>query len=310
MNNTDEKQVQYQHDLLHLCLDLVQKGSYSDLKKILLKNEFLVHYKFPKYNNTTLLHFAAIAGDESIVELLLDISKNVDIDIRNDESWTPLHYSSMNNHCEIVKLLINRGASVNFLLMNGWSSLHLAVCSYTSSINTVKLLIENGNANINVLNHYSQTPLDVLLRSGPSKNTTKDQITRLLLDCGAILNVDINPKHKHENYFMILNIITSYHSTHSTFINKYIEYLPWRKQLLNEFYPNIPNSLIPKCGWSKAKEVTKKYYVNEIFFNLHLHIANEYAKKDSSSNRMYMAGANNKTFTILTILKYYIPQYI
>ena len=40
--------------------------------------------------------------------------------------------------------------------------------------------------------------------------------------------------------------------------------------------------------------------------------ANEYAKKDSyiSSNRMYMAGANNKTCTILTILKYYIPKYI
>ena len=65
--NTDEKQIQYQHDLLHLCLDLVQKGCYSDLKNILLKNEFLVHYKFPKYNYTTLLHFATIDVDESIV---------------------------------------------------------------------------------------------------------------------------------------------------------------------------------------------------------------------------------------------------
>lgn len=216
----------------------------------------------------------------------------------------------MNNHYNVVKLLINRGAIVNAHKLDGWSSLHLAVCSYSSSIDTVKLLLLNGNANVNAINKYSQTPLDVLLRSSSGENHTKDQICKFLLDNGAVLNADINPKHKPDNYFMILNIISSYYTTHNTFLNENIEYLPWKQQLLSQFYP-IPNSLIPKCGWLKAKEITRAYHENEIIFNLHLHIANTYSKKDSDNNiRMYLAKVSNKTYTILEILKYFIPQYI
>lgn len=76
------------NELASKLLNLVQKGSYNEIKSLLLKNKELVYYKFSKYNGTKLLHFAAIAGDVSIVELLLDITNNEDINCENDEGNT------------------------------------------------------------------------------------------------------------------------------------------------------------------------------------------------------------------------------
>jgi ankyrin repeat protein len=129
-----------------------------------------------------LLYEAVSEGAQEKVTNLLDKIK--DIDIPNENGYTPLHWAVLMGQEEIVSILISRGARVNTTLPNGYTPLHNAV--YLGNRNIVQLLIDHG-ADIYVTNQQSKGLLDLAVEWG------KEEIIPLLKPLHrALENGDLN----------------------------------------------------------------------------------------------------------------------
>jgi ankyrin repeat protein len=118
-------------------------------------------------------------GDLEQLELL--ISKGADVNLKNQEGWTPLHIAAKEGHVDIAALLIKNRAEVNERINSrddpsGLTPLHIA--AYSNHVDVVELLIGAG-AQINVHGTYGHTPLEYAAGRGD-----KD-IVELLLAKGA-----------------------------------------------------------------------------------------------------------------------------
>lgn len=81
---------------------------------------------FTLQNNRLLIHWAALSGNENLVDFLIRLGSPVDpVD---DTNCTPLILASSAGRFEVVRLLIGKGANVNHKSTRGQSSLHYA-CS-------------------------------------------------------------------------------------------------------------------------------------------------------------------------------------
>lgn len=77
-------------------------------------------------NQRLLVHWAALGGNENLVDFLIDLGSPVDpVD---DTNSTPLILASSAGRIEVVKLLLGKGADVNKKTSRGQSSLHYS-CS-------------------------------------------------------------------------------------------------------------------------------------------------------------------------------------
>jgi NACalpha-BTF3-like transcription factor len=96
-----------------------------------------------------------------------------------------------------------------------------------------------------------------------------------------------------------------------SFINHHIEYQPYISNIYSQSYPtgNVRVAK-PPIGWTKANTVRDKYYFDEIFFYLHMHLANLYnnnqpgviATSSMSNSSNYFANNNNKVSTLMAVL--------
>lgn len=87
----------------------------------------MVYSLFVTFQNQRLLiHWAALGGNENLVDFLIDLSSPVDP--LDDTNSTPLILSSSAGRLEVVRLLLSKGADVNKKTIRGQSSLHYA-CS-------------------------------------------------------------------------------------------------------------------------------------------------------------------------------------
>jgi len=78
-----------------------------------------------------------------ITETMRLLEPNTDIEIRDDDGWTPLIWASWNGCTEIVKLLIDRGANIDAKDNNGCTAMSWAF--YDQQIDTAKLLLDRGS---------------------------------------------------------------------------------------------------------------------------------------------------------------------
>lgn len=84
--------------------------------------------KYLNYNEdiNSKLHFACYFGDYKMALMLL-LSSEVDIDIRNIWRETPLHHCTSQGHLDIMMLLLDGGADVNALDKDYYTPLHHAI---------------------------------------------------------------------------------------------------------------------------------------------------------------------------------------
>ena len=150
----------------------------------------------------TPLHYAAIWGLHSIIELVFsEHSQDVNSqDFTNCE--TPLHVGSKQGHLEFARILIERGADVSAQDKEGHTPLHLA--SQAGEVEVVRMLIERG-ADVGTQNKVGQTSLHVVSldenwghphfgyqRFGTS---SRPQVARMLIERGADVSVQDKEGH-------------------------------------------------------------------------------------------------------------------
>ena len=96
-----------------------------------------------------------------------------------------------------------------------------------------------------------------------------------------------------------------------TWNNYHIEYCSYKIIIYSKCYP-IENIKFPQpvVGWNEAFKLSKKYYYDEIFFNLHMYIASEADSRECSKNSERFANKCNRTYEILSVLVYHIKEYV
>ena len=89
-----------------------------------------------------------------------------------------------------------------------------------------------------------------------------------------------------------------------TFIDKYIEYNPYRSIIYATCYPINNNTSFPNpiVGWDIAYSMIKKYYYDEIFFYLNMYIA--------GNNRNRLASNCNRTSELMDVLTSELKDYL
>jgi hypothetical protein len=111
------------------------------------------------------------------------------------------------------------------------------------------------------------------------------------------------------------------------FVNKYIEYKPWKDKIYSACFPCGANQTLPPIGWKRAEELRDKYYYDEVLFLLQIHIAklhynelpslNELAttpiKNSSDSYKLlYLAKNSNKIYLTptMTIISPIVKEFL
>jgi cytohesin len=132
----------------------IESGGLEVVRQLLDANPGLIQ------SETGTLHTAVVAGDEKIVQLLLDRGANVNT--LNNFLMTPLHIAAEEgNRLAIARLLLDRGADVNggktAERREGHTPLHQAAMS--GDLEVLKLLVDRG-ADLTLLDESGQSALD------------------------------------------------------------------------------------------------------------------------------------------------------
>jgi len=166
--------------------EAVNKGDIGQLKLLISKD---TDVNVRDQRGMTLLHLAAINGHTDIAALLINKGANVNARIEED-GMTPLHGAAVSGQAAVVELLLAEDADVNAHARWGRTSLEYAIRN--GHLDVVELLISNG-ANIEARNRWGETPLcKAVIYNQP-------EIVKLLLKRGAYIDardyLDYTPLH-------------------------------------------------------------------------------------------------------------------
>jgi len=112
------------------------------------------------------LHRACSTGSAEVCDELLALGAQVEV--ADEDGWTPLHFAARFNHSLIISLLVNKGANVNVQDVDGWTPLHNSCRNGRNKC--VAVLLAN-DANILLPTKVGETPLHISCRKGKVKVT-------------------------------------------------------------------------------------------------------------------------------------------
>jgi len=227
------------------------------------------------------LHVAARKGN--IINVMTLLEGEFDINNQNEDGNTALHVSARNGHSNIVEILLSRGIDMNIKNEGDETALHSA--SFYSHANVVEILLANGIEIDNDFDKYA-----------PNDGDEDADI----IDCRPIIFAEVEQR-RHRRKRALFD----------AFINHHIQYQPYINSIYTQCYPtgNVQVAK-PSVGWIAAETIRDKYYFDEVFFYLHMHVANLYTNTrpdtvttTSLVNSMnYSASNSDKTATFMTIL--------
>lgn len=137
------------------------RNGLVDCVQILLKNP-KVDPNICDKNGWYPLHYASKLRFTKIVQLLL--SKNIDINCRNNDNETPLYVAAKQGNLEIFKILLDReDVNPNAQDKHGASPLHAA--ARYNQLEITSLLLNKPNININIQDNEGWTPLHYSVRN-------------------------------------------------------------------------------------------------------------------------------------------------
>ena len=92
----------------HVELHDDQSGWECERIRAAIRILFKKRSTFSPRDGRTLMHWAALGGHEAVIDLLLS-KKNVDLDPKDSDNWTPLSCAASRGHETVVKLLLSKG---------------------------------------------------------------------------------------------------------------------------------------------------------------------------------------------------------
>lgn len=164
------------HKRKHL-VGVMEIGYSSTLPGLWVKNAAMLEAGIKE---RTLLLYAAKAGHEAVIKLLLGL-KQVDIDSEDSQGLTPLSWAAANWNPSITKLLLEHGASMEAKNRRGLTPLLWAAEKGRGPM--AKLLLGHGADREAKDTYGGRTPLALAAANG------NRAIVQLLLDRGAELEV-------------------------------------------------------------------------------------------------------------------------
>ena len=124
------------------------------------------------------LHHAVIDRDQIVVEKLIRWGANVNV--RDENGWTPLFTAIHSDSPELVALLLDSGADVNAITLENLAPLHLAASDGRVAI--VKLLADHG-ALLDMRTDHGATALHIAIARQHCK------VVKTLIEAGADVHI-------------------------------------------------------------------------------------------------------------------------
>lgn len=180
---------QQDHNPLRIAIEL----GFTQIATELLELGASPNYRPQHISSALLLCLESEYYD--LAELM--ISKGAEVDIRNDNGWTPLIWASIKGRDRAVKFLLKHGASIDVCNNDGWNAITGAY--FKQRLKIVSLLQEKGAvfstkySEAALLSAYKNHHIDLaneLIDSGVSPNVEDTEGNSLL--ALAITNCDVN----------------------------------------------------------------------------------------------------------------------
>ena len=282
--------------------DLIMQGSEDDLaifiEELLKEDESTLNNFFNSKNGIASCHLAALLGRTGIICILLE--RGLNINCVDGDGNTMLNSAARFGSGVLADKLVQKGIDINSKNDDDETALHTAAKYGQDHI--VLLLVKNGidiaddmnayapdedEGNINY-RKFNTIPKHYYLNSTDSEEEGGPIV--FFQDCRPTIFTELEERRKKTLF--------------ETFVNHHIEYPPY----IILIYSNL-NSI---KSWERAAALRDKYYFDEVFFYLHLHVANSSNANSSnslptvimtkSSMEMNSANNSNRTATLMTIL--------
>jgi ankyrin repeat protein len=124
---------------------------YKDVVEVVLNKNTMIKPK-TMYGEMDLIVAAGKGRDDIVQSLLMD--KTIDLNIKDEDGFSPLMAAAGGGHTAIVQALLNKGAEVNTKNLNGETALMWA--TMFGHYDTVKILLAKG-AEVNAKNMNGKT---------------------------------------------------------------------------------------------------------------------------------------------------------
>jgi len=236
------------------------------------------------------------------------------------KNYTPedvYHICKDGNENELILALKQADNSRDWYRVSGWSALHVAVTRDHNNI--IDILLGNTNIDVDIKSTYgcftalhlgaifgSVNCVKKLLNEGCIIDDNIDVYKSIIApkekDCRPLIKAELEHRRKRANF--------------DSFISHHIEYQPYINSIYTLCYPtgNIQVAK-PPVGWKRAEAIRDKYYLDEIFFYLHMHIANVYCNKYLITELIsisidHQSKNSNKTSTLMEILTDRLKMYL
>jgi len=261
---------------INMCIIKDNEKSFELLVKLLNPNG---NDNTNDFDINTLLHTAAISGKNKYIPLIYNnFINDIDINSTNNSGNTALIEASVNYgkhyirngkvYEEVISTLLDIGADVNIKNHNGYNAFHYLASHAKDGSNLISLI----RRIVNKLDHDNAT-------------------------FGGLIHTAV-----YMNYSELVSILFD------SFIDRYISYQPYKSKIYTLYFPNDNILNTPPIVWTTAELIREKYYFDEIFFYVHMYVANIYASNRSLSN--YYAKSSDKTSTLMVVLTDRLKSYL
>ena len=170
---------------------------------------------------------------------------------------------------EIIAVLIDAGADINSKNIIGETAMHFA--AHKGSLQYMRVLLDKRADIAEDINEYTLV--------GPESSYKKD--------CRPFILVEIDHRKKR--------------AALDSFIVHHIEYPLYKSLIYSTCFGIDLVVAAPSVSWERAEAIRDKYFFDEIFFTLHLHVANLLSRKEPATRSTTSnATANATTITSRT----------
>jgi len=112
------------------------------------------------------IHTAACQGD--VVEIEWLFIQGADIDVLNDDGWTPMHTAAKRGHVSVIEALVRLGSTA-IDTPNRWGSTPIFIAALYGRASVIEALVRLGSTAFDTHNRYGWVPLDVSGKAGKSE---------------------------------------------------------------------------------------------------------------------------------------------